>query len=252
MSEVIPIFKTDNSFGKSVLTDRNPDETKEGGPKSVFSIAKNKGLKTLFLLEDSMMGFFYCHKTAKDLGIKLVYGVYFKIEDSRNEKHDSKVVILSKNDEGHKDLMKLYSECETELGGKISFEKIKERIGSNKNVQICIPFYDSFIHWNLMNLDGISVNLTGLDVVFFRDEKGLPFDSLIQNNIEKYCKKNNFKIQDVHSIYYETDEEAKELQVLKILTTRKFGRPPNLGNPNLEHFASNKFSWESYERKNGK
>jgi hypothetical protein len=250
MSDIIPIFKTDNSFGKSILTDKPPKED-DGGPKSVFSIVEKNGLKTLVLIEDSLMGFFDCHKRAKSMGVKLIYGVYFKIRDDRNEKHDSKMIVLSKNDEGHQSLMKLYTETETKLGGKISVKELRDRIGGNKDVQICVPFYDSFIHWNLMNLDGISVDLNGLDVVFFKDDKGLPFDYLISGKIDEFCK-DKFDIQDVHSIYYENDEEVKELQVLKILTSRKFGRPPSLGNPNLEHFASDQFSWESYKRKNGK
>lgn len=255
MNEVIPIFKTDNSFGKSILTDKDPSKEQEGGARSVFSIAKENDLKSLVVIEDSLIGFYYCHQTAKKLGIKLIYGIYIKIKDPRNEKHDSKIIILSKNDIGHKSLMKFYSKVETELGGKASIKDLKKEFSGNagENVSICVPFYDSFIHWNIMNLDGMFVDFGDLNVTFFRDSKGLPFDPIINEKMEEFCENNNYPIQDVHSIYYEKDENVKELQVYKILTTRSFGKPSNLGRPNLEGFGSNQFSWESYTRKiNGK
>ena len=70
--DIIPLFKTHYSLGKSILNlsleDNQPDES-----DSVFPILKENKLKELVLVEDSMTGFLEAYQNAKELNIKLIF-----------------------------------------------------------------------------------------------------------------------------------------------------------------------------------
>ena len=67
---MLPLFKSHYSIGKSILTLNDPNAVKDGGPQSVFSIAKDQ--ENLVLVEDSLIGFLQAQKTAEKLGIQLI------------------------------------------------------------------------------------------------------------------------------------------------------------------------------------
>tara|TARA_R110000851_G_scaffold93847_3_gene204328 strand:- start:2048 stop:2803 length:756 start_codon:yes stop_codon:yes gene_type:complete len=249
MNETIPIFKTHCSFGKSVLTDSPCGKYSEGGPMSIFKIAEREGLKTLFLAEETMIGFFNCHKIAKEMGIKLIFGVYFTVHDPRNEKHGSKVLVFSKNDAGQKELQALYSLCKTNPENtKISEEILRKNI--TDNLQLVVPFYDSFLHWNSEEFDSHFINLEGLNPVFLKEQKSHSFDNIITTAVDKYCAEHHFETLNAHTIYYDNDKDFVDLQVYKMICNKSYsGKKQTIGNPNLEHFCSDEFSWESYKRK---
>jgi len=73
---MIPLFKSNYSIGKSILTldlpEENPDESKSD---SILQIAKDNKLDKLFLVEDSMTGFLEAHKACKNLNIQLIFGL---------------------------------------------------------------------------------------------------------------------------------------------------------------------------------
>ena len=57
MDEVLPLFKSQYSLGRSILTLENPDDMLDKGPDSIVDIAEKNDLKELFLRDDSMTGF---------------------------------------------------------------------------------------------------------------------------------------------------------------------------------------------------
>jgi hypothetical protein len=75
---MLPLFKSHYSIGKSILTLDDPNSTKEGGPQSVFSVAKD--LKTVILVEDSLIGFLQAQKNAENLGMQLVFGLTRRLQ----------------------------------------------------------------------------------------------------------------------------------------------------------------------------
>jgi len=59
------------------------------------------------------------------------------------------------------------------------------------------------------------------------------------------------KCKDVKSIFYKKREDVEALQTYKILCNRNFGRAATLSSPNLNHFGSQEFCFESYLEKKG-
>jgi hypothetical protein len=98
---MIPIFTSHFSIGKSILTLQHPDKETSDGSDSIFSIAKESGLKNLFLVEESMTGFFEAFRISKELGIQLHFGYKFVCCNSdANAKSNHKLIAFAKNDAG--------------------------------------------------------------------------------------------------------------------------------------------------------
>ena len=77
MEEIIPIFKSHYSLGRSILTLKMPKEFKEDeSSDSVFDICDEAELKEMYLVDDNMAGFLEAHTNAESLKIKLIFGIY--------------------------------------------------------------------------------------------------------------------------------------------------------------------------------
>jgi hypothetical protein len=96
-----------------------------------------------------------------------------------------------------------------------------------------------------MTFDNCTPDFKKIKPTFFIESNGLPFDQLIKNKVEKYCKLYNLQSEEVKSIYYENKDDAESLQAYKCITSRRFGKS-SLTKPNLDHFGSNEFCAESY------
>ena len=76
MEEVVPLFKSHYSLGRSILTLGMPEEERnEESSDSIFDIAQEGGMKEVFLVEDTMAGFLEAYTNANELGIKLIFGI---------------------------------------------------------------------------------------------------------------------------------------------------------------------------------
>ena len=78
----------------------------------------------------------------------------------------------------------------------------------------------------------------------------MPFDFTVKPAVEKYCKENNFPTEKVKSIYYNKKTDAKAFQTYKCLCSRGFGRQSTLEEPHLDHFGSDDFCFESWQKQN--
>ena len=74
MAEVIPLFKSHYSLGRSILTLEKSGDTQENYPDSIIDIAKNNNLKKFYLIDDNMSGFLQAYVNSKDAGLDLVFG----------------------------------------------------------------------------------------------------------------------------------------------------------------------------------
>jgi hypothetical protein len=82
---------------------------------------------------------------------------------------------------------------------------------------------------------------------FFIENNNLPFDSIIDSHIDQLtCSGNDYIIRKVKSIYYKNKKDYAALQTYKILCNRSFGKVASLSSPNLNHFGSDEFCFESY------
>ena len=100
-----------------------------------------------------------------------------------------------------------------------------------------------------MSFDTCTPDFSGLDPVFFIEKGGLPFDEVLTEKVLKYTKTFNFKTQETKSIFYKKRNDVKKLQAYKCICNRKFGKK-TLSKPNLDHFGSDSFCFESYLEQN--
>jgi DNA polymerase-3 subunit alpha len=246
----IPLFKSHYSIGKSILTLEDNEEPAANKPSSAIDIAKKHNLKSLFLIEDSMSGFLEAFQNCENNKIKLIFGLRVNVcEDASIKDKDSvskecKYVILAKNIAGYKRLIKISSDAACEgfyYQPRTDLKKIKES-WSNDDLQLCVPFYDSFLSNNTLTFSLCFPDFSFAKPVFFVEDNDIPFDYLIKNKILQYCKDNKFDTLDAKSIYYEKKEDFKSYLTFKCINNRT-----TLENPRFDHLCSNEFSFESWE-----
>ena len=164
-------------------------------------------------------------------------------EESNKSRH--KIVIFSKNSEGCKLLNSIYSEAFSKAFNAVD-EKILKEYWNNKNLTLAIPFYDSFIFNNTMKFSNCTPNFSFTKPTFFLENNALPFDLLLRSRVIKYTEENKYKTESVKSIYYKNKKDVSALQTYKCITSRSFGNR-TLSKPNLDHFGSDEFSFESWK-----
>ena len=141
----------------------------------------------------------------------------------------------------------IYSLAFTKHEGRLDFPLLEE-IFDKKHLKLYIPFYDSFLHSNLTSYRKPCIpTFRNLKPSFFIEDNCLPFDSLILDAVEEYCKVNSFPMVSAKSIYYKKREDFEAYQVYKCLCNRAYaGKKISLNTPNLDHCASPEFCFESY------
>jgi len=241
-----PIFTSCYSIGKSILTLNNSES--DEGPDSIISICKDEGLKDLVLVEDNLTSFMKAFHVCKENDIRLTYGLKINLcnnSESENKDDSHKAVIFALDDEGCKLLNKIYSFAFTECEGKINYDNLI-RFWNNKHLSFVVPFYGSFIHENNFFLKNCIPYLEGLNPRFWIERNNLPFDSLLEDKVKSFVD-GKYPISLVKTIKYKNKEDVEALQTYKVLCNRSFGRQATLSNPNLSHFGSDEFCWESYK-----
>lgn len=247
---MIPLFKSTFSL-KSILTLEKPGKSSPEGADSIFDIAVENNLPAIYLLENTMIGFKKAHELSKELGIQLIFGVIFNVcndrkdEDKKSSSH--KLNIFARNDEGCKELMKLYSLAHTESEGFLDCETLKERW--TENLFLAIPFYDSFIHKNAMYFQNCIPDLSFTTPTMFVEDNDLPIDEPIAEKVKIFATQNNYPIQAAKTIYYNNRVDVEPYIVYKVATNRQGGKAQTLDNPGLNGLASNEFCFQSYLEK---
>jgi hypothetical protein len=242
-----PIFKSTYSIGKSILTLDDSEEL--GGSDSIISICQDNKLSQLVLVEDSMTGFIKAHNICKENDIHLIFGLRITCcnntaDDSISSNH--KIIIFAKNDDGCRLLNKISSHAAINCNNRIDFQYLNS-IWQNNDVDLVIPFYDSFIFNNQMYLANCVPDFSRIKPSFFIEDNGLPFDFIIENHINNLTVgKLSYQKNRVKSIYYKNKKDYAALQTYKILCNRSFGKVASLSSPNLNHFGSDEFCFESY------
>ena len=92
MTEFLPIFKSQYSLGKSILTLEKAGESSGVGPDSIIDICINNNIQNMFLVDDNMSGFLQAYTNSKEAELKLIFGLRIlvgtdkldKTEDSLN------------------------------------------------------------------------------------------------------------------------------------------------------------------------
>lgn len=256
MNNIIPIFMTDSSIGKSILTSWGPeDKIKPNSPVSTWTIVELYNINPVYILENSFSSFVNHYEISKKLKKQLIFGVQFRVVENAKDKSEEsfktehKVNIWMKNSNGYKDLIKLYSAAHAMeenfyYTGRLDYSILKEKF--TDNLLLTIPYYGSFIHRNNLEFGHRSVPDFGNIIPSFHlDSKNLPFDNLLTKYVLDFCDKNKYNVLHSNLCYYYRDNDFKSFIVRKCISNRsQFNRP------NINYLSSNEFSFETYCRKN--
>ena len=248
MSELLPLFKSHYSIGRSILTLQKPDDSIENGPDSIIDLCVKNKIKDLVLVDDNMSGFLEAYMNSSEVGVNLRFGLRLSIcndcEDKSGESlpKTCKYILFAKNRAGYKRLIKIYSFAAKEgfyYVPRIDFKNLK-KLWSDKDLMLCIPFYDSFIFNNILLDYNCVPEIDFTEPTFFIEDNALPFDPIIKSRVQKYCG-DKIETQNTKSIYYKDKEDF-----MSYLTFRCINNRSTLNRPNLDHMGSAEFCLESY------
>ncbi len=255
MNNIISLFTSDASISKSILTtDEAEDKIDENKPVSIFSIAKIHNIDPIFIVESSFVSFISSYKNAQKLNKQLIFGIKFKIvQDSKLKTEESfltesSVIVWMKNSDGYKDLIKLYSAIHADESNFYYYPRGNWKLLQDfwtDNLSMSIPFYGGFISKNVLNYGHHAVpDFGSIRPNFILEEHELPFDGILTQKITNYCRENKYDIIEGHSIYYYKDKDVFPMQIMRCINNRS-----TFDCPNLNHFSSNKFSFESWRER---
>lgn len=254
---MIPLFKSHFSAGRSILTLDSYEENRDESmlePDSIIQIARENNLAQITLVEDSIGGFMEAYKNCEASGVGLNFGVRLSFVDdatSKEPENEHKNVIFARNTQGYKDLIKLYTAAHTtysnKFGGCLDYQVIKPFW--TDNLLLAIPFYDSFIFYNNLTFKSCVPDFSFTKPIMFTENNELPFDEVLGKKVRNYGEQNNYEVFAAKTIYYKMNEDFEAWQVLKCMN-RTPGRPKSLNAPGLDFCSSNKFSFESWKNAN--
>lgn len=250
---ILPVFSTNYSIGASLITLEDPAKTSPDGADSLLSIVQELGLKQCVIADTTMIGFKRTHESLSKMGVQLIFGVKFLATNNRfaeeklRETSRHKTIVFAKNDNGCRELVKLYSEAHTKSGGFVDYQLLKERW--SENLDLVFPFYGSFIHQNSLHGKQCLPDHSFTRATFFVGSHGLPFDSILRRKTLDYSTNHGLNVQEMHQIYYKNRKDIEAYQTFRILTNRQAGKPQTLDRPELPHFGSCEFSVESFLEK---
>lgn len=249
---LIPLFKSHYSIGRSILTLDEEEEIKENSTVSIFAIAKTHQLEEIYLADSSMSGFVKFYNGCKKYKLSGLFGLELKITDNIEKKDeeslisDYKITIFLKNSDGYSKLLKIFKKAFTEgfyYYPRIDIKTLKS-LWNNENLLLLNNFYDGFLHVNLLQNGAAIPDFSGIDTYFSITKHNLPFDFLIENAILGYCKGNKVeekRILNIHNVYYYKNRDVKPFLVFRAINNRS-----TFHKPQLEHFSSNLFSFEAW------
>jgi DNA polymerase III alpha subunit len=223
------LFKTHASISRSIL--KNSD---------ILDFQKDQNLKKVVSVEDSFYGFRELNAKLLERKVDLVFGIRLPVVQNSTDELSSKLVFFAKNNDGVRQIKKLYTKTHCSDSGLLVLNDLnKEEFSETK---VAVPFYDSFIYQNIFNFGLCDVDLKRFDHFFFEEKNDHPFDLMISEQLKKHTSSPVL----AKSIYYKNREDIDAFAFYKSTTTRSGGKPVSADKPELEHFCSPEFCWESY------
>lgn len=249
MEEIVPLFKSHCSLGRSILTLEKPkDEADPETSDSVFDIVKQENLEDVFLVEDNMTGFLQAYTNAEELGVKLVFGLRItfcpdhanKSEEGR--KNSYKNIIFAKNNAGYKQLIKIYTHASQDgfyYEPRTDNAKFKEFY--TDDLMLATPFYDSFLYVNKYTDSSCVPDFSFCDPIFFVEDNDVLVDQDLEASVRKFCD-GKYDVIKTKSIFYKNKTDFGAY-----LTHRCISKRTSLEKPNFDGMCSNEFCFESYK-----
>ena len=240
---MIPFFTTDASIGRSILK-----------LNDIKDMANEAGLDEVFLIEDSMINFQDAFNTLKDEGLSLRFGLRINVcNDRTEEKKESsyKIILSPLNDMGCKQLYQIFTKIFSDPANDSHADIELLRGCNHSEIAVMHPFYDSYLYNNAMYFKNCMWDSFVPEdrEIFLLEENAHPHDALIKQMVMQDKKR---RIQLVKSIFYRLRSDVEAYQTYRMSTQRSFGRVEGLTNPNIEHFGSREFCFQSYMDYHGK
>lgn len=256
---MLPLFKTSMSLLRSILTLDPRQESRDAmSSDSIVDIAVENNLKEVCIVDDSISSLLPAILTFKKEKIRLIYGyritfvVNPKDESEEFDKTSHKNIIFPKNKNGYYKLIALATKAATENFLKeptLSYSDLHE-VWDDEDLMLGIPFYDSFLHRNLLQNAICIPDFKKISPTFFVEDNKLPFDYLIEESINQYTSSNKFQSLEAKSVFYKNRKDFEAYLTIKCLNRKQFGSGKTLEAPNLDHMSSREFCWESYLENN--
>ena len=148
-----------------------------------------------------MTGFVTAHNRCQEEGIDLIFGLRITCcnDVGEDDNSDHKIVIFAKNDEGCRLLYKIYSFAHTGTG-KVDFSFL-DSIWAD-DLELVIPFYDSFIFNNNLYLKKCVPDFSKITPTFWVERNNLPFDTLLESKVVKFSKSLQRPVRLVKKVYF--------------------------------------------------
>lgn len=240
------LFKSHYSIGRSILQIDKYNPEKPGDPESgdnITEIAANLGLKNVFFVEDGLYGYIPTYKLMKKQGQNMCFGWRVSIVENalEDEQAESKIVIFTRNELGWKKLIKMASYAQTKGKRKeprLDWKTLHEHW--DENLVLVVPFYDSFIHKNLMTKSVCIPDFRGIQPFFFLEDNDVFIDGMIREGIENY----GGRVIEAKTCYYKSRKDVTVFQARKLMEKKGYGGG-TMEVPNLELFMSDDFCVEA-------
>jgi hypothetical protein len=110
-----------------------------------------------------------------------------------------------------------------------------------------VPFYDSFIHVNNFLFANCVPDFSFTKPTMFIERNDLAFDYLLESKVKEFASNNTLDTMLTKTIYYNQRKDAKAFQTYKIICNRSIGKDRNMQKPELNHFCSDEFCFESWK-----
>jgi DNA polymerase III alpha subunit len=251
---MIPIFKSNYSIGKSILTLDDPSDTAEapveGGADSIISFCLENKISNLVLVEDDLIGFVKAVKVCEKHKINLIFGLRVPIcnkldDENCNSQHN--IIIFAKNAKGYNAIRGISTFVKCHTKNTIDYLTLKSMWDAD-NLTLVVPFYDSFLHKNLLTFSNCLPDFSFAQPLFLVENNSLPIDPFIQKVVEFFCKTNSYQTLKAKTIYYKNRSDVFAYQAFKIATSRvSGGRPRSLYEPETGLMGSAEFCLESWK-----
>lgn len=252
MPEIIGLYKSHYSLGRSILTLEKAGSSAPTYPDSIFDILKENNLKDLYLVEDGFSSFPEAYINAKEQGVSLKYGIRMVFTQDCKDlspeslNREAKFILFARNSEGYKKLIKIYSEAATKYFyyvPRMDFTVLKE-MWDDKDLLLAVPFYDSFLANNSMRMNQFIPDFSYAKPIFFLEDNSLPFDFIIRGVVDEYCKNESYERFESKTILYKFKKDFP-----KYLAFRCINKRSKLPKPEHDHMSSDLFCFENWKEK---
>ena len=246
---MLPIFRSNYSL-TSILTLDEAVEKESRLPNrsdSIFDICKDYNLEDVFIVDNTLTGLVEAYENAKKANLNLRFGYRVNVcQDINNKTPESKLTeskfIIFATKTSFADLIKLHNISSTEGiyegSSRLDFKTMKEHWG--KNLSLAVPFYDSYVYYNLLYGRQCVPELDFTDPCYFIEDNGLPFDGLLINHLKETIKEH--EILPSKTIYYRDKKDFKAYMTYRCILNRS-----TFQKPELRHFGSQEFCMESWK-----